>query len=305
MQEETLLTNIQVMPVLGAYEQLDVRYDPEARAAWYYLNTKPLPCFNEQVLGELRRFQVRAARLASSKHPDKSASTIEYLILASSISGVFNYGGDLRLFVNLIKARNREALLRYARACIDVLYPNAVGLGAGLTTISLVQGDALGGGCEAALSSHVIIAEESAKFGLPEVLFNLVPGMGAYSILSRRISSAGAERIIMGGELHTASEFHELGLVDVVAPDGEGERVVAEFMRSHRKRRNAQGALCRIRERVNPMSYEELIDVTEIWVEAALKLEGRDLRMMERLARAQARNTPQVGDSGVCLEREA
>jgi len=47
-----------------------------------------------------------------------------------------------------------------------------------LTTISLAQGDALGGGFEAALSCSVIIAERRARFGFPEVMFNLFPGMG-------------------------------------------------------------------------------------------------------------------------------
>ena len=69
-----------------------------------------------------------------------------------------------------------------------------------LTTITLVQGDALGGGFEAAISSNVVIAEKSAKFGLPEVLFNLIPGMGAYSFLVRRTSPDLAEKIIMSGE---------------------------------------------------------------------------------------------------------
>ena len=52
------------------------------------------------------------------------------------------------------------------------------------TTISLVQGDALGGGFEAALCGDIIIAEKQARFGFPEVLFNLFPGMGAYNSCS-------------------------------------------------------------------------------------------------------------------------
>ena len=98
-------------------------------------------------------------------------------MLASDVPGVFNLGGDLDLFRQHIMAGDRGGLLRYAKACIEVLYGNIINLGRDLTTVSLVQGDALGGGFEAALSSNVLIAERNAKLGLPEVLFNLFPGM--------------------------------------------------------------------------------------------------------------------------------
>src|SRR3712207_4090014 len=97
-------------------------------------------------------------------------------------------------------------------------------------TVALVQGDALGGGFECALAHDLIVAERSAKFGLPEVLFNLFPGMGAYSFLSRRIGRQAAERMILSGRVHTAEELHEMGLVDVLAPDGEGEEAVLDFV---------------------------------------------------------------------------
>ena len=54
-----------------------------------------------------------------------------------------------------------------------------------------MQGECLGGGFEAALSSDVIVAEKSARFGFPEILFNLFPGMGAYSFLERKIGQNG------------------------------------------------------------------------------------------------------------------
>jgi DSF synthase len=62
-----------------------------------------------------------------------------------------------------------------------------------MTTISLVQGDALGGGFEAALTSDVIIAEESAQMGLPEILFNLFPAW-APTACSRAASACARPR---------------------------------------------------------------------------------------------------------------
>src|SRR3972149_4441233 len=89
-------------------------------------------------------------------------------------------------------ARSGASSIRAARPASTFACPT-------LTTISLVQGDALGGGFETALSSDVIIAEQSAAMGLPEVLFNLFPGMGAYSLLTRRIGRGGAAAPLLLG----------------------------------------------------------------------------------------------------------
>jgi len=84
-------------------------------------------------------------------------------------------------------------LLEYGRACIDNVYAWHSNFDLPLTTIALVQGDALGGGFESALSATVLVAEESARMGFPEILFNLFPGMGAYSLLSRKVGRRIAE----------------------------------------------------------------------------------------------------------------
>ncbi len=277
----------------GPYEQLFVRYDEDHKTLWYHLAPRSRPCFNLDLLVELKQFHrkiemVNHSSDYSSEH-DADSLPIRYTVIASSVPGVFNLGGDLHLFSKLIRDGDREGLFGYAKACIDVLYPNAVNFNMPLTTITLVQGDALGGGFEAAISSNVVIAEKSAKFGLPEVLFNLIPGMGAYSFLVRRTTPDLAEKIIMSGELLTAQKMHSLGLVDEVVDDGQGEQAVLRFIQKHRKRGNAHEAMSRIKKCINPVTYEELIQITRIWVDAALKLTSRDLRMIERLVQAQNR----------------
>jgi DSF synthase len=253
-------------------------------------------------LGELREFQQQVKALNHAHDEGVDSLPILYTILGSSVPGVFNLGGDLQLFSRLIRDGDRDGLFHYAKSCIDVLYPNAVNFQMPLTTITLVQGDALGGGFEAAISSNVVIAEESAKFGLPEVLFNLVPGMGAYSFLVRRTGPDLAEKIIMSGELLTARKMQNLGLVDEVVEDGKGEEAVERFIQRHRKRGNAHEAMSRIKKCINPVTYEELIDITRIWVEAALRLTSRDLRMIERLVQAQNRRTGLQGAQPKALE---
>jgi DSF synthase len=152
-----------------------------------------------------------------------------------------------------------------------------------------VQGDALGGGFECALSFDVLVAEKSAKMGLPEVLFNLFPGMGAYSFLSRKIGMAAAEKLIMSGTVYTAEELHSLGVVDVLAEDGQGENAVRDYIARNRRKHNAHRAIYRSKRRIDPVKHEELRDIVEIWLDAAMNLGEQDLRKMMRLVAAQER----------------
>ncbi len=277
-----------LLQIWGSYEQLEVRYDAERRAVWYTMVPRGRPCFNQDLLAELRRFQglIRAACAGRCQDEDQP---VRYMVLASGIPGVFNLGGDLELFTSLIANSDHAGLLRYATSCIDVLYPNAVNFHLPLTTITLVQGDALGGGFEAAISSNVVIAERSAKFGLPEILFNLIPGMGAYSFLIRRTTPSVTRRLMTSGETLSAQDMLELGLVDVVVDDGAGEAAVEEFVRDHQRRRSAHEALDRVEKLMGPVTYEELMAITRIWVDTALRLNDRDLRMIQHLIRAQNR----------------
>ena len=128
-----------------------------------------------------------------------------------------------------------------------------MGFDCGIVTIGLVQGDALGGGLEAALSCNFIIAERGVKMGLPEVIFNLFPGMGAYSLLSRRLGMAMAERIIFSGRLYSAEEMYELGVVDLVVDPGCGDKAVRDYIADPRNH-NARQAIFRARQRINPIT---------------------------------------------------
>jgi DSF synthase len=269
------------------YEQVSINYEPDIKTVWYALQPKGRPCFNLDLLRELRRFQHRVEQFNQCTGVSGCDLPLRYMVLESNVPGVFNLGGDLELFLTLIERGDRDALFRYAKACIDVLFPNSVNFEMPMTTISLVQGEALGGGMEAAISSNVVIAEKSARFGLPEVLFNLIPGMGAYSFLIRRTTPDIAERLILSGKILTADEMYDLKLIDVVAEDGQGHEVVREYINEHSKRQNAHSAMTRVRQCINPITYEELIRITGIWVETALQLTPRDVRMIQHLVRAQ------------------
>ena len=178
-------------------------------------------------------------------------------------------------------------MLDYANKCIDILYQNMIHYQLDLTTISLIQGDALGGGFEAALSSNIIVAERGVKMGLPEVLFNLFPGMGAYSLLSRKIGFVAAEKMILSGKLYTAEQLFEMGVIDILAAKGEGEMEVYRYINSAAKASNTYRSMQKVKDICNQITYKELADIAIVWADSALKLTPRDLRMMERLVRRQ------------------
>jgi DSF synthase len=275
-----------VVPWEIHWRQLEVRYEPDRGVIWYAMNPRPRPCFNEGLLKEIQTLQRQVGRLARIRDPERP---VNYLVAHSAVPKVFNLGGDLDLFSRLIRRRDEQGLLRYGLACIDVLYANAIHLDLHLTTLSLVQGKALGGGFEAALSSNVVIAERDASMGFPEILFNLFPGMGAYTLLASKLSPAMADRMIASGRTYSAQELFEAGLVDAIADNGKGEPAVNDYIARHAKQCNGREAIRRVRETVRPVRYEELREVLLIWVEAALNLGERDLRHMERFVRLQQR----------------
>jgi DSF synthase len=284
--------------------QFEVEFDREYGVIWGMFNPRGTPCFSLGLLNDIRAHDEQLELNQGRVLYEGEVHQAKYYVAGSKVNGVFNLGGDLGLFMLLINARDREALSAYARRCIDCIYPRIRHYGCPtLTTISLVQGDALGGGFETALSSDVIIAEESANLGLPEILFNLFPGMGAVSLLTRRIGLRAAEEFILSGRIHKAKELADMGLVDVVAPDGMGECAAYEWIRKNDRRRNGMQAVFQSRNYVHPITREELDQVAEAWVDAALRLDDKDLRMMKRLVGAQQRRL--AGDSSAAGLGEA
>jgi DSF synthase len=263
-------------------------YEPATGTLWGYMNQRGNPCFNLGLLKEIHSVGAELATNDGHIELDGSMQKVHTYVAASRAPRVFNLGGDLALFLLLIRSRDREALAHYARLCIDNIHAQLEHYHCPtLTTVSLVQGDALGGGFEMALCSDVIVAEESAMLGLPEILFNLFPGMGAYSLLARRASARVAEELILSGKVLPAARLHEMGIVDVLARDGEGEAAVRAWIAKNARRRNGFQGVMRVRQHVNPVSRAELDAVADTWVDCALRLEDRDLRMMSRVVRAQ------------------
>jgi len=160
----------------------------------------------------------------------------------------------------------------------------------------------MGGGFECALTSEVIVAERSAAFSFPEIMFNLIPGMGALSLLKRRVGMKRAEEIVMSGRVYSAKELLDIGVVEVLAEDGLGLETVRRLIQQRQRKALAYQTLFQAKQVCDPITKGELLGVVGIWVNAALELQTRDLRMMARLMRGQDRTLAATNDDGALEE---
>ena len=251
---------------------------------------KPIQCYSLAVMGELHRMLADITA---------NPGLVRHFVMTSDVPRVFNFGGDLALFVLLVRAGDIESLKLYGMRCVDLVWwmENAANLGVHTTVLS--QGDTLGGGLESVLPFHKVIFERSAQAGFPEVLFNLFPGMGAWDFTIRKAGFAVANEMILSGRLYSAEELHYRRVVDLVVDDGAGEAAVERVVRDVDPRHRGTLAALRAQRLAAPIRYESLTAIVDQWAESALGLTDRDLRLMERLARAQARKAGGADEGAV------
>jgi DSF synthase len=268
------------------FKTIDFEYEPESASAWMYYKRDAPPCYTFQTLSDMA--DLRESLKALFTCGLEAVTPVRYFVMASRKPGIFSLGGDLGAFAQAIRKRELETLRAYAHACIDVVYGLVTAFGLPLVSLSVISGQALGGGFEAALSQNFLFAEESARIGVPEVAFNSFPGMGAVSLLSRRLAAAKAEEIIASGRVYSGREMFELGVLDMLSNPGEGcVRARQWMLESGPGRYQRRLALAAARRRCFPVSFEELIRITDLWAICSNDVSARDLRHMERLAQAQ------------------
>jgi DSF synthase len=274
------------------YDELQLKFDANSRSLWSYLRPKGGPCFTPSMVGELIAMH-RALQGLMAAQTREEQRLIRYYVQRSLIPGIYNMGGDFGFLIDRITLGDWEAIRRYAHDCVDAVFHIATGFDSGIVTVCLLEGDALGGGLEGALCCNYIVAERKVKLGFPEILFNCFPGMGAYSLLARRISPSTVERMIFSGKVFSAKEMYELGVIDLVVDDGAGEKHIWDYIADERKF-SARQSIYQARNRINPITLSELRDVTDLWVRTAMNLTPADLRRMKHLQLAQARRLQQA-----------
>ncbi|HJQ86953.1 MAG TPA: enoyl-CoA hydratase-related protein [Propionibacteriaceae bacterium] len=164
-----------------------------------------------EAMNALSTDQVLRLGEAASQLADEDQVSV--VIISSALEKSFCVGADLkerRGFDNDDLRRQRPVFQEAFAALRELPVP----------VIAAVEGFALGGGCELALSADLIIASASAVFGLPEVGIGLIPGEGGTQLLPRRIGFGRAADLLFTGRRVDAQEALRMGLADRLVPEG-------------------------------------------------------------------------------------
>ena len=263
--------------------------DRSYQSAWIKFLHPGRPVMTTQLLNDFGAGLNMVNDIVQREKLTNSTQKIQYLVLSSAVEGVFNLGGELEHFLDLIERQDKQGLSEYGHTCTNILARSMNKEDSPLCSIALVEGEALGGGFEAALAADVMIAEKRARFGFPETQFGLFPGMGAFSFLSRKLAPALAKRLITSGRVHTAEELYDMGVVDVLVEDGRGEEMVHHYIRRRQHGEGGFRAMDTIMNQHNPVSIQELESIVDLWVDTAMQLSKHNLDMMRYLLKAQTK----------------
>lgn len=263
---------------------LDVSECRESSYLWLSFKESAPSHFSIPLINELSTIQkdISNRHVCGDKFP-------QFQVLSSDIPGVFSLGGDLEYFLKLIRTQDRDGLEEYSRKTIDLIWSMATGHRHNLFTISVVNGRCLGGGFETALASDLIIASKNSHFAFPEISFNMFPGMGALSLLRRRVSKSQAKKIVMSGSTYTAQEMFDMGIVDIICDEDQLYSEVYSYMDSYKNKINGLNALKHAYDIDEDLSYEKLMKIGQVWVDSAFNLSNRDVRIMELYVKSQSK----------------
>src|SRR4051812_38717612 len=180
-----------------------VRVEIDQAVATIRLDRPPMNAINSGVQEELR------AAAAQVTQDDAVRAVVLY-----GGEKVFAAGADVKEFAGQDHAHLMRDAARVMSA-VDALarIPKPV--------IAAVTGYALGGGCELALTADFRVSADDAKWGQPEILLGIIPGMGGTQRLPRLVGPSKAKDLIFTGRFVDAQEALEIGLVDAVVPAGQ------------------------------------------------------------------------------------
>ncbi|MEW8467666.1 MAG: hypothetical protein AB2637_04005, partial [Candidatus Thiodiazotropha sp.] len=105
------------------FDTLNVRYDESYKTVTFAMDPGAIPCFSHQLLKDINNFQSWTSDYLNA---GESTEEIDFVVFASDVPDVFNLGGDLKFFVEMINSGDRQTLQAYADLSIDVLYANFV-----------------------------------------------------------------------------------------------------------------------------------------------------------------------------------
>ena len=186
----------------------------EAIATVTFRNAKKLNAFDGQMLAELKGVLEEVAQ----------REDIRLLILTGE-GRAFSVGADMNWFTPDPQTHRFRLQARYAHSFFDALEDLEK------PVIAAINGVCVGGGLELALSCDLRVAAEQAQFGFPEVNAGIIPGSGGCSRLARLVGVGAAKELILTGELISAAEAKQIGLINSVVPLGQLMAKASDYAR--------------------------------------------------------------------------
>ncbi|RLF15783.1 MAG: crotonase [Thermoprotei archaeon] len=192
----------------------NITYEKEDGVAWITINRpKVLNTLNFEAINEL------ALALEDAEKDDN----VRVVVLTGAGDKAFCAGIDINQFIALTPIKRREFTLNYRERILNRIRE------LGKPVIAMVNGYALGAGCELTMTCDLAVASESARFGQPEVNIAAIPGGGGTQLLPRHIGVKKAMELIMTGDMIDAREAERLGIVNKVVPPDKLKEAVKEL----------------------------------------------------------------------------
>jgi len=267
-------------------DQYAVEFDETLGVLWSIWKKQCPPYFSPELLHDME-YGISTINDGTFLATD----LFQYFVLKSDRSNIFNLGGDLKFFHEMIASGNQEGLRSYANKSADMMYALHSGFEKGVTTIALVQGKCVGGGFEAAIACDYIVAERHAEFCFPEIQLGIFPGMGALPMLARRLDRNNYEKIFHSGRSFSTDNLADMGLVDVVADTGQGEKAVMAWIKKRHGALRAHQAISAARKFVTMLSKSDFHSGLESWVDVVMSLDKRRLALLSLAIEKQGMNS--------------
>jgi enoyl-CoA hydratase len=165
-----------------------------------------LNALNQQTLEELRQF-------FGTDYVNRT--DLHGVILTGAGDRAFVAGADIKEFLGVAQQGNGAEMARRGHDVFFLIERFRI------PVVALINGFALGGGCELAMACHLRIATEAARFGQPEVNLGIIPGYGGTQRLNHYLSKGQVMELVLTGNMIDAKEAHRIGLVNYVLPPEE------------------------------------------------------------------------------------
>lgn len=176
---------------------------------------RALNALNQRTLDELEHFFSEGYRTADG---------LTGVLLTGAGDRAFVAGADIKEFLGVAERGDGGDMARRGHDIFFLIERFH------LPVVALVNGFALGGGCELAMACHLRVATETARFGQPEVNLGIIPGYGGTQRLNQYIGKGKAMELILTGNMIDAQEAHRLGLVNYVLPVQEARQKAVDLL---------------------------------------------------------------------------